>query len=440
MGAKNKNEEFIKAITTSDFAGGGTLKPEQQKQFIWMVKDQSHLLKYVRFETMKQKTKDIDKLWIGEPITEGAGENTEAGYDNSKVETQSVNLSTTKVRSSIAVTHDSLVDNIEQEDFEDNLMKNATTRVSTDMEMLAIQGDETKYSAGTTKVAKLLKVKNGWDILTNSAHILDVAGGNISKKLFARMFRQLPIAYRGDPGLRWVISSTTLVDWQDLISDRATTLGDDALKGMKIAPHGIPFLPVPLIPDNQDVSTTAVTAGYQLATNFGPYRIGSSNNKLKIDVDNAGTGTGVEVTIASGTYTASELAAKINAADASFAGIASDSGDGRLLIQSTTTGATSEIDIQAPSADSAYAEIGLTVAVDTGSDAGTADTMPEGSFMLLCNPKNLIFGMTGATRTLSEFNKDKDRAEIVIYNYVDMKIENTDAIVKAKNIRMRDLA
>ena len=58
---------------------------------------------------------------------------------------------------------------------------------------------------------------------------------------------------------------------------------------------------------------------------------------------------------------------------------------------------------------------------------------------MLCNPRNLIFGMLDSTRIFSEFEKNYDRIETIMYNHVDAKIENLDAMVLIDNVRLRAL-
>jgi len=47
--------------------------------------------------------------------------------------------------------------------------------------------------------------------------------------------------------------------------------------------------------------------------------------------------------------------------------------------------------------------------------------------------------MLAGTRIFSEFNKNYDRIETIVYNQVDAKVENIDAIVKGINVRRQAL-
>ena len=63
----------------------------------------------------------------------------------------------------------------------------------------------------------------------------------------------------------------------------------------------------------------------------------------------------------------------------------------------------------------------------------------DGTFMWLTDPKNFIWVVHAGTRTASEYEKDNDRWEFVIYNKVDALVEELDAVVKAVDLRIRDI-
>lgn len=423
-------QKAIETVETSAFLNGGRLNPEQQDAFIVLVRRFSKLIPLGRVERLTQPKMDIDKLHIGEPVTRKAPENTDAGSPQKPAKFNKVAIDAKKVRSDWQLTTESLEENIAQDDLEDQLMDAMMQQISTDLENLHINGNEAL--AGTTPLDELLKANDGLDKLSEDAHIVDVAGGFLSKRVFAAMLRQLPKQFRNDPGLRWLVSRGAMVDWMEQNSDRQTALGDAALQGGGIRPFGIPMEEIPLMPDDKLVNVKTATSATVLGTRFGPYEIKAGvNDKLLIDVDNAGA---VLVTLSAGTFEAFEIAGKINAT--TLPNVASDDGEGRLLLKSPTTGAASEIDIQAQ-ATSAYATLGLTVAVKNGAAAGIGQDVPEGTFIWLTNPKNMIWAMVNATRVHSEFEKDFDRIETVVFNRTDSQIENKNALVKAVNIRTR---
>lgn len=250
--------EPITKITTTDLkppVGAGYMLPEQATRFIDMTVDESVLLKMVRIHRTSRPQGEIDKLNLAEPVTEGAAEATDTGnlYPVNSI-TSKVEFTTKKVRSAFDLSKETLEDNIEGAGFRQTILQAFAKRIATDLEMLAIQGDKTKYAADTTALGRLLKVLDGWEVQTRSGvHLVDANGAIISKSLFSRALRAMPrkylIAYNR---LRWFASPSIYQDYVDQLTDRQTTLGDTALTqgNQEIRVFGIPLIRVPLIPEN----------------------------------------------------------------------------------------------------------------------------------------------------------------------------------------------
>lgn len=435
----NDNEELLrKSITTADLADGGTLNAEQQDRFVTFVKKFSVLLPQVRFMRMPQPLMDIDKLHAGEPVTEAAAENEEATL-NAAPKYNKVTLSAQKLRSSWLISTEVLQSNIEQNAFEDTVMATFAERIATDLELLAIRGDSS-LAPGTTPEEKLLQTFDGWRVQADSAHVLDAGGETISKELFVEAKRTLPKQYRNDPGLRWLASDTIVDDWLNDLSERATPVGDQALAGTGVNPSSIPLVRVPLIPDDESLSLTEATPAEVQGNLDGPFVFTAGvNDILDLDINNGGERN---ITFTAGTLDASQVASEINAVfvangDTAVARVE----DGRIQIRTTNTGAAAEIEVDdAAGGSTANTVLGLPDGVvSLGSDAGVADTLNEGSYMFLTNPKNLVWGILDGTRIFTEFNPRRDRIEVVVYNQCDAKIENLDSLVLVKNVRRKSL-
>lgn len=434
----SNQEMILKSIETSDFGNGGLLTPKRQNQFIKLIRTYGKMIPMVRFERLSQSQMTLDKMHIGEPISESVDENTGTvggGGNTSKASTSQIDLQTKKLKSGWNITTETLTENIEQSGFENSVMDGMTQRIATDLELLAIQGDATTYSAATDVFGKLLKRCNGWDVLTQSAHILDVGGSSIQKGIFAEMVKMMPQQYLQDPDLKWWVSKAIAIDWMDLLSDRGTALGDNALNGNSISPYGIPLVQIPLIPDNKSVVTTSGTSAVVVGTRADTFElISGTNSAITLNIDGGGNKV---LVVPTGTYTVGKLAALINAVSG-LEGVASDDTHGRLVLRSPGVGAASTVKVVAVANDM-YTEVGLTAATTTGVNAGNATTTKDASFIWLASPKNFIAAMRGTTRVYTKFNQDFDRLETVIYNEVTFAIENDDAIVKAVNLRKRNL-
>lgn len=434
----DQNTDIIKqTIQQSDLLLGGELFAEQQNKFALQIREFDGLLNICRFEMLRQLQGTIDRLHIGAPITTYADEDT-LPAKQSKPKFDRLNILTKKMRSDWAVTRETMIQNIERGNFEDTLISAMTRRMKTDIEYLAIQGDETTYAGTTDDVGLLLQANDGFDVLTANAHIVNAAGQEIAREMFAAAARAMPADQQNDPDLRWLINPNTLTDYVDLYGARATAGGDRVnVEGVIERLLGRPVTTIPLIPDHKVISVTALTSAEVRGSEIGPWIIetsgASQNNQLLIDIDNAGA---VGISLTAGLKYAHEVAAEINTALG--AAIASPDGYGFLVLESTSTGAASEIDIQNV-ANNAYDTLGLTVAVTVGSAAGVAANIPEGTFIWLANPMNFVWIMTLKTALFTEFNKDRDRMEFTTYSFHDFIVEDLNRIVKLDNVRRRAL-
>jgi len=446
-----RNGEMLeKSIKTADMTTGGLLNPQQQKQFITLVKKFSVLLPQTRFVEMPRPMMDIDKLWVGEPVTESVDEGVDTG-NLSRAKFQRITLVAKKVRSAWNITTEALQGNIEQNDFEQTIMDTMVERIATDLEMLFIQGDTTLTTNG------LLRRFDGILKLTDNAHVVDVKGDSISKGMFAAMKRAMPKQYKNDPALRWLIGDSLAVDWNDTVSDRGTMLGDAALQGAEMAPLGTSMTRVPLIPDDMPITINSGKAAQVVGVKYGPFEISADNDTMILNIDGLGL---VTVTLNHGTLNTTDVCKKINdtlvanvAYGIQYEAVATDNRMGQIRLESPTVGVASSIVLMPVAvASQAYTTLGfaadpapadptvpLAPVTYSGVGSGTYTTANEGSAIFLVNPKNFVWGILDGTRIFTEFNKNTDQIESIVYNQVDCAVENVDAVVKAVNIRRREL-
>lgn len=432
---EGNNDVIQKTIQTSDLVNGGLLDPERSEQFLQLIRGTAILLSKVRLEKRTRTSGSIERMHIGEPITSAASENT-LPLQMAAPKFDRVAYTATKTRTDWNITRETLMQNIELDNLDSSTMEAMGKRAKVDFEMLAVQGDDTgTFAAVNTPLGYLLRANSGWDIQTNDVHIVNAAGAEIAREQFSQCVRSLPDSYSMDPDVQWMISDKTLTDYVDLYGSRATAGGDAAnVEGIIEQIMGRKVLAVPMIPTSQPLAVTTATSGATLGGQLGPFLITTgTNDNLLIDVDNAG---GVAITLTAGLHQTVEVARQINVALGVT--VAFDNGYGQLLLQSTTTTGTSEIDVQA-TASSAYTTLGLTIGVYIGTAAGVADTVNEGSFVWYGNPQNFIWVHVLETALFSEYNQNRDRLEMVTYAFNDYIVENKDAMVKLINVRRRQL-
>jgi hypothetical protein len=246
------------------------------------------MLKMVRVERKMNARGELDLLNVGDVVSEGATEEPpgNATGDNPptdeevKPDFSKLEYTMKKIRSLFDMSTESLLDNIEAEQtlqvqadgsvagepsgtFRDTIMQAYAKRISSDIELLAIRGDST-ISSTATKTLRLLKVNDGWDVLTQSGcHYVDAGYTNVSIKLFGDMLASLPAPYlKAIKDLRWFVGPRLYIKWMTDLAQRLTIAGDQALLGNPAAPLGIPMVMVPLIPEDQtDDDGTVVHTG-----------------------------------------------------------------------------------------------------------------------------------------------------------------------------------
>lgn len=260
------NQELIqKAIDMAAIAAGGELLPEQADKFIDLTVDESVLLKIVRNERTNNPQGEVDLLNIGAPVTEAASENPEScncltGDQIYDPTFSYISYSCQKTRSAFNITKEAELSNIERTRLRARVMTSFAKRMSTDLELLTIQGDTSL--AATTRINRLLRTYNGWDVQTAGAHIVNAGGLNVSLQLFSTMIKTMPRKYlKMMDTLRFLVGPTVWQNYAEELSARNTTLGDAIVNGGLIPrAYGIPIVRIPLIPEDQSYTVGTVAS------------------------------------------------------------------------------------------------------------------------------------------------------------------------------------
>ena len=244
---------LIEKISTSDLESGGKLNPEQSREFLRMVFDATPFSQLHRKERRESKSGEIDKIGVGKRLlrkkTEDVDDNYRAGISTSKIQYNCV-----PVRLPWEITEETLRQNIEGERFEDTVMQLMTKAVGVDLEDLHFNGDESSTDP-------FLSINNGWIklIKTNGSHVIDhtAVGSKFNKSTFFAMMQELPNKYK-TAELRWLMSPTRFLYWQEYLTSRATGAGDAALIGagdQVNRPLGFPAVLIPSMPDDKMILT-----------------------------------------------------------------------------------------------------------------------------------------------------------------------------------------
>jgi len=237
------------------------LNTQQANRFIDLVIDTSTLIKKVRTRRINHQKGDINKLDLGNIVTEGADTTTSV---TTNVPSESkIHYSTEKYRSAFDLTTDFTEDNLEGRSIRDTLLTMFSKRISIDSEMAFIEGDESLTTGDLqSKENNLLGPNDGIvKILTDNtpaAQQINAGGKASSKKLFYDMKRKIPSRYRvAKPAYRFLTPTSVYDKWMWDISEVETGAGDTATQGnVNRSPLGIPMVDVPLMPEDLSIGTS----------------------------------------------------------------------------------------------------------------------------------------------------------------------------------------
>jgi len=284
-------------LTTNPLTqGGGTLLPEQSRQFLDYVFDEMVLGNDGRRQIMRANTAEFDKIQVGTRLIRKAAQASENIYDAGAGETGYVNrgaqftkveIVTTKFRLDYELSTEALEDNIEGAALEDHIVRLMASQFGNDLEDIAINGlaaQGTASYAGTTypytidgfvkladgaaggnhfgTAATVTTASNYFTAATTSGQLKSGSAIVFFESLYNALGRKYK-ARRGD--LKFYASTknvqTLLTDLraigsggvpEDIASGvlRGTPARVGGPAGMTTSIFGIPVMEVPLYPDH----------------------------------------------------------------------------------------------------------------------------------------------------------------------------------------------
>lgn len=249
-----------KSAVDSTSLPNSVLNRKQADRFIDLVVDESVLMKEVRVVRIDHQKGEINKLDLGNIVTEGAHTTSRA---STHTPTERVlTYDTEKYRSAFDLKTDFTEDNIEKAGIRDRLLGMFSKRIAIDVELAAIQGDDTLTTGdAATAENNLLGPNNGFqkilETIVPAGQQVDAAGAAPSKRLYYEMKRRVPSRYRAaKPDYVFIAPSGPADKWSLDWSDRETDGGDAAMRFNNLksrvqpGPWGIPMLEVPLMPED----------------------------------------------------------------------------------------------------------------------------------------------------------------------------------------------
>lgn len=421
----------------STVSGDGLIYPDQRdKYYQYLRAPRPSIIPAMRFERLATDRMDLDKIMIGQPVTDWPDDDQTDAETSNVLIGGTVPIAAKKARVSTRVTYRSFRRNIEGAAVLDTIAAMTAARSRYDMELVALRGDTT--ISGTDRVSKLLKKIDGIGVKTNSSKVLSQGGANLGETMFDDGFLALPDEAKQDPDLAWVMSPNARVIWNKIMRGKVGANADQAQRGeYRIGPHGFRMIETPAIPSNLGVTIAGGSPGRAVSAVPGPYRIQTGSKNIRLNIAGVGLTADIDVSggKADGKWTALQIAKRINdylvanTYGATYANCASADSEGNLVI--TALNNNDSVIVTAGSTADAVGALTLTPATNSG--AASSGTSYKGSYILLANPMNFIFAMTDNIRAYTKYWPERDFFGLYQYQEVDVAVEDADKVVKLTN-------
>lgn len=258
------NRELVnKAVVATDaIAAAGKLNPVQAAKFLDLVVDVTGLKDKVRIERFRADQYDIDKMGVGKRVAmrkdEASAPSRRRGITTSKVKLNPENIVVP-----FEISADFMLENIEGEAVEDTIIRMMATQTGNDVEDLGINGNKLGpailesdlFDGGSTTqyvVDNYLNLQDGWLTLANSAHVVDAGGANIGANVFSKMIKEMPDKWKKvRPNMKFFVSTDHDQNYRNTVSGRATGLGDQVLQdSANQKAYGIEIVPLSILETN----------------------------------------------------------------------------------------------------------------------------------------------------------------------------------------------
>lgn len=258
------NAQILKdgAVTTSTITSG-LLSPEQSKQFLVQIFENTVLGGMIRRETRRAKTGELDKIGIDSRILRKKTEDVDAKSDGTapaagesgyraKPNFAKIEYATTAVRLPWEITEESLRENIEGEGFEATVTNLMTTQLGVDMEDLCINADSATPNTDTDY--DFLKINNGWlKLIAGGGHVEDRTSKNsgaMNLNVYYDALKQMPNKYNNG-SLKWFMAPSRRQEWDLYLFDKFLSGAGGIAERLFDNPASIPVVEVPRMPEDQ---------------------------------------------------------------------------------------------------------------------------------------------------------------------------------------------
>ena len=395
----SNKENIQKAIHNISNFTDGLLNPEQATEFIKQLFQNTILKDNARLVGMKSNKRELQKLGLGNRV---AMLKQYASIDNARKTTPSkIIMEAKSITTPFAIDDELLDTNIEGKQLENTIIDLMTKRMAVDQQEFLTEsdvmapivnnptetGDKIRVGSTTAYTDTFLGSQDGYIKKTESCATVDVANNSISDDVFYGMVQFLPRHFKADRStLRFLCPSEIEMDYRKNTAVRTTALGDQAKFGYPaLTPYGIPLVACDAFPSKfrkTQLVAISATAGQTSALSYAPVQ----TSPIPVVVDQN----------ALSTLFVEDVDYVINYTTGTITGVA-----GSLIL-------------------------GTTIKI-------TYYTLPR---VILTHSQNLIYGIWRDIKILKDTEIFGDVLLYAIHCSISSAIEENDAIVVAKNVRV----
>jgi hypothetical protein len=277
LGIRSPVRKADGTIDTAAMATGQFMNRTASSELIDLTVSDAGWLSAITVKRVDQAAGEIPRSEFVDTVLQPASEGVAAGSPTTP-ETDNIPYRTTKLRGMAKLTPEAIREakasgtaNLDR-----RLFSGLAKAIGNDLAKVAMRGN-TGLANDNTRLTKLLRTNDGF--LTQaraSAHRRTKAYGTaFTRSLFPSLRGQLPVQFREDPDLRWLLPSDMDLQFHAELSDEALTAGNsfagNFASRQRVAPLGIPQLIVPAIPVDQGcaVLSTAAQAAPTSAASSG---------------------------------------------------------------------------------------------------------------------------------------------------------------------------
>ncbi len=269
IGLENRTVLEKADMVLADLTTAGLLQPAQAQKFLRLMIKQSKILGMAQVTPMKSPKQLVEKIRFPNRIMRRGAENKAlTAGQRSKPELSKVELDAQLFKAEVDLPNEVLEDSIERGELRQTIMTLMAERLSTDMEEILVNGDLTSDDEDLSVLDGIL--------VQASSNVVDAQLQGPNASLFKDALKSMPSEFlRNKLALKFLTSIDAEIEYRDVLSNRATILGDKFLEqAAPVTYSGIEVIDVPLFPEDLGVgnNTTDILLVDPQNINVGVWR------------------------------------------------------------------------------------------------------------------------------------------------------------------------